>query len=77
MFAVDICAYAVMHNHTHIVFKIDWEKTLAWCSDEVVIQWTTLYKSSPNVERNMSGFKLTKAEKKVVAEDVEKWRHRL
>ena len=77
VFSIDICAYAVMQNHTHIVFRVDREKALAWCGDEIVSRWTTLYKPSPIVERYLDGFKLSKAEKKVVAEDIEKWRHRL
>lgn len=77
VFAIDICAYAVLHNHSHIVFRVDREKALAWSGDEVIAQWTSLYKPSPIVERYLDGFNLTTAEKKVVAEDIEKWRHRL
>ncbi|MBV2121889.1 MAG: transposase [Candidatus Thiodiazotropha sp. (ex Ctena orbiculata)] len=77
VFAIDICAYAVMHNHTHIVFRVDRERALAWGSGEVVTRWTALYKPSPVINRYLGGLKLSKAEKKVVAEDVEKWRHRL
>ncbi|MCU7805638.1 MAG: transposase [Candidatus Thiodiazotropha sp. (ex Lucinoma borealis)] len=77
VFSISICAYAVMHNHTHTVLKIDREAALNWCADEVISRWTRLYKPSPIVDRYLNGIKLTKAELDVVAEDIEKWRHRL
>jgi REP element-mobilizing transposase RayT len=77
VFSISICAYAVMHNHTHTVLKIDRDTALEWQDDEVISRWTKLYKPSPIVDRYLHGIKLTKAEMNVVAEDVEKWRHRL
>ncbi|MCG7985318.1 MAG: transposase [Candidatus Thiodiazotropha lotti] len=77
VFAIDICAYAVLHNHSHIVFRVDRERALLWSSDEVVTRWTNLYKPSPIVDRYLGGFNLSKAEKKVFDEDIERWRHRL
>jgi hypothetical protein len=66
-----------MHNHTHTVLRVDRESALDWCSDEVISRWTKLYKPSPIAERYLNGIELTKAELDVVAEEVEKWRHRL
>jgi hypothetical protein len=66
-----------MHNHTHTVLKIDRESALKWSDDEVISRWTSLYKPSPIVSRYLNGIKLSKAERDVVAEDIEKWRHRL
>jgi REP element-mobilizing transposase RayT len=77
VFSISICAYAVMHNHTHTVLKINREAALEWSDDEVISRWTKLYKPSPIVARYLYGTKLTKAEWDVVAEDIEKWRHRL
>jgi REP element-mobilizing transposase RayT len=77
VFSISICSYAVLHNHTHTVLKIDRESALKWRDDEVISRWTSLYKPSPIVSRYLDGIKLTKAELAVVAEDVEKWRHRL
>ena len=77
VFSISICAYAVMHNHTHTVVKVDREQALAWSRDEVITRWTTLYNPSSIVDRYLNGFKLTKAELQVVEEDIEKWRHRL
>jgi hypothetical protein len=66
-----------MHNHTHTVVKVDQQEALAWSHDEATNRWTALYKPSPIVDRYLNGIKLTKAEKSVVEEDIEKWRHRL
>jgi REP element-mobilizing transposase RayT len=77
VFSISICAYAVMHNHSHTVLKIDRDAALKWRNDEVISRWTKLYKPSPIVGRYLDGIKLTKAELDVVAEDIEKWRHRL
>ncbi|MES9851979.1 MAG: alpha-amylase family glycosyl hydrolase [Candidatus Thiodiazotropha sp. L084R] len=77
VFAIGICAYAVMHNHNHIVVKVDQSSALAWSNDEVISRWTSLYHPSPIVARYLEGIKLSKAEKRVVSEDIEKWRHRL
>jgi putative transposase len=77
VFAIDICAYAVMHNHTHIVVKVDQQRALAWDKNEVIDRWTTLYKPTPIVARYLAGIKLSKAEQAVVNQEIKKWRHRL
>ncbi|MCG7991561.1 MAG: transposase [Candidatus Thiodiazotropha lotti] len=77
VFSISICAYAVMHNHTHTILKVDREAALNWQDDEVISRWTLLYKPSPIVDRYLNGIKLTKAELDLFAEDIKKWRYRL
>ncbi|MEW8131756.1 MAG: alpha-amylase family glycosyl hydrolase [Candidatus Thiodiazotropha endolucinida] len=77
VFSISICAYAVMHNHTHTVIKVDREQAMAWSRDEVITRWTALYKPSPIIDRYLNNLKLSKAEHQVVEKDTEKWRHRL
>jgi hypothetical protein len=57
--------------------KIDRESALKWSNDEVIARWMAIYKPSPIVIRHLDGLKQTKAEQKVVAEEIDKWRHRL
>jgi len=38
-FAIDICAYAIMSNHYHLVFHVNKKKALAWSDDEVNARW--------------------------------------
>jgi hypothetical protein len=46
VFAIDICAYAVMHNHLHIVLHVDSEKVKSWSTDEVLQRWHQLFKGT-------------------------------
>jgi len=43
IFAIDVCAYAVMHNHTHVVLFVDSEQASAWSTAEVIKRWHLLY----------------------------------
>ena len=43
-FAVEICAYAIMSNHYHLVIRIDESLTKAWSDAEVIRRWTLLFK---------------------------------
>ncbi len=44
LFAVDICAYAVMSNHYHLVVKLDPSQAKQWSETEVLQRWCCLYK---------------------------------
>jgi REP element-mobilizing transposase RayT len=35
IFAIDICAYAVMSNHLHVVIKVDADKAKHWSDKDV------------------------------------------
>src|SRR5215510_1105776 len=44
LFAINICAYAVMSNHYHLVVFVDTERVKGWSEREVVRRWTQLFK---------------------------------
>ncbi|MGF1723978.1 alpha-amylase family glycosyl hydrolase [Photobacterium nomapromontoriensis] len=46
VFAIDICAYAVMSNHTHIVLHVDREQAQGWSQEEVMTRWHRVCKGS-------------------------------
>lgn len=46
LFAIEICAYAVMSNHTHIVLCINAEKAKKWTADDILIRWHQLHKGT-------------------------------
>ncbi|WP_212721283.1 transposase [Zooshikella ganghwensis] len=77
VFAIDICAYAVMSNHYHLVVRIDEEKAGQWSDDEVIRRWRKLYQGSPTIQRYLAGATLDKAELKVVNDIIQQWRVRL
>ncbi len=43
IFAVDICAYAVLSNHYHLVVKLDPPQAEHWSETEVLQRWQCLY----------------------------------
>ncbi|HSN71871.1 MAG TPA: hypothetical protein VLT59_10180 [Steroidobacteraceae bacterium] len=50
-FAIDICAYAVMSNHYHLVLHVDAERARQWTQEEVVRRWTRLFKRPTLIEQ--------------------------
>jgi REP element-mobilizing transposase RayT len=76
-FAVDLCAYAVMNNHYHIVLRIDVEAAKSFSDREVAERWTRIFKGSQVLRRWLRNERLTEAEQAVVADTVTEWRQRL
>ena len=77
IFAIDICSYAVMSNHYHIVIKIDAQAPQSWSFDEVIQRWLCLYKGPFLVQKYQKGETLDTAEQRVLEDTVEDWRTRL
>jgi len=46
IFAIDICAHAVMHNHLHVVLHVDSEQVKNWSTGEVLARWHQLFKGT-------------------------------
>jgi REP element-mobilizing transposase RayT len=46
VFAIDICSYAVMHNHLHLVLHVDVEQVKIWSTAEVLERWHKLFKGT-------------------------------
>ncbi|MCC2607880.1 transposase [Planctobacterium marinum] len=42
IFAIDVCAYAVMSNHTHLVLHIHKDLSDSWDTEEVIRRWHRL-----------------------------------
>lgn len=43
VFTIDIAAFAIMHNHYHIVVRVDNERIVELTTEEVLQRWTQLY----------------------------------
>jgi len=51
-FCIDICAYAVMSNHYHVVLHVDQSRAKNWTQEEVVERWLQLYQGSLSTVKN-------------------------
>jgi REP element-mobilizing transposase RayT len=55
VFAIDICAYAVMSNHYHLVLYVDQLRAQQLSEREVVDRWAQLYGFPRSVTRYLDG----------------------
>ena len=77
LFAVDICAYAVMSNHLHLVVKLNPDEVNALSNEQILERWTSLFKGPLLVQKWQSGETLHPAEQKAVEDCVDVYRQRL
>jgi len=77
VFAIDICAYAVMSNHYHLVLHVDQDQASTWSMDEVIDRWCVLFGGPLLVKRYQQGDPISVVERNAVSDIVELWRSRL
>lgn len=77
IFAIDICAYAVMSNHYHVVIHVDVERARHWHTGEVIARWTKLFGLPVLVDRYVRGQTTTSAEADKALTIIAQWRERL
>ncbi|WP_420553874.1 transposase [Neptuniibacter marinus] len=77
LFSIDICAYAVMSNHLHIVIKLCPTQAQNWSNTEVVTRWLSLFKGPLLIQQWQSGEPLSKAQLDTVSDMIEVYRERL
>ncbi|MCB1677235.1 MAG: transposase [Halioglobus sp.] len=75
VFAIDVCAYAVMSNHYHLVVKVG--SSCNWTDDEIIQRWLHLYKGPLLVQRYRNAEELSPAAQSTVTDIVAVWRARL
>ena len=77
IFAIDICAYAVMSNHVHVVLHINPAQSRQWSVEDVVMRWHRLYKGSFLSHRFLTGDPFSPAEQQAFEALVAQWRETL
>ncbi|MDH5425911.1 MAG: transposase [Gammaproteobacteria bacterium] len=77
IFCIDICSYAVMSNHYHVVLSIHKDQAQALSTLEVIDRWHQLFKGSFLSQRFLKNAALSKAELVALDKQVEIWRTRL
>ena len=77
VFAVDVCAYAVMSNHYHLVLRVNTAQAEAWSDQEVAEQWMKLFSGSLLVQRWLARTLDDIASEQRALEIIALWRKRL
>ena len=77
VFAIDICAYAVMSNHYHLVLRVNRHQAEIWNSHKVIEQWEKLHQLPQLITRYQRGETSTQAEKAEAERLIAIWRERL
>jgi REP element-mobilizing transposase RayT len=76
IFSIEICAYAVMSNHYHLVLYVNRERARKWSQRTVAEHWEQLFRLPPSVQRWKSGT-ASPAEAELAERFIERWRTRL
>src|SRR6266404_5016981 len=76
IFAIDLCAYAVLSNHYHLVLHVDVRRVREWSEREVVRRWTRLF-GKPDLVRRYLKEPVCTAEADAAKEIIDTWRARL
>ena len=77
LFAIDICAYAVMSNHLHLVVKLCPNERDELTDADIVERWTSLFKGPLLVQRWRAGEALGSAELQAASEYINGFRSKL
>ncbi|MBO1518955.1 transposase [Oceanisphaera pacifica] len=77
IFCIDICAYAVMSNHYHLVLKIDVQTHQSLSHQDVVFRWLQVYSGSLVAKKFLNDEVLTDAEQLLLDTDIANWHERL
>ena len=77
VFAIDVCAYAVMSNHTHTVLFVDEDTAKGWSTKEVLERWHQLFKGTLLTQQYCRGEEIPEYLTITLMETVEVYRNRL
>ena len=76
VFTIELCAYAVMSNHYHLVLHINHDKALSLSHDEVISRWGRLFRV-PDIVKSWQNSQTVAAQNEQVEKLVALWRQRL
>lgn len=77
VFTIDLCAYAVMSNHHHLVVRIDTEAAEALADEAVAERWGRLCELPAVVDRFLQGQALDSAQATAAVDRLAEYRRRL
>ena len=76
-FAIDVCAYAIMSNHYHLVLYVNETAAAGWTDDEVVKRWTRVFTHSQALLATLENNPGSTAVEQHYRRTVKQWRERL
>ena len=77
IFSIDICAYAVMSNHVHVVLHVDVKQLIAWTDNEIVRRWHLLHKGTLLTQMFARGDTLSQGQQLTLDDTIIEYRKRL
>ena len=77
VFALEVCAYAIMSNHYHLVLFVDLERSKEWSEEEVIARWSRIFQIPRLVDRYRRHELESTAEIEAARAKIKVWRKRL
>ena len=77
IFSVELCAYAIMSNHYHLVVRLNGEAANGWSEEEVMVRWDRLFSLPLLVANYRAGQTTTQVEQEKAQAIIAIWRERL
>ena len=77
LFAIDVCAYAVMSNHYHLVLKLCPGQLDNLSDEQIMDRWCAMFKGPLLIQRYRGGGTLSIPERSTVGDIVDVWRSKL
>ncbi|MCZ2720252.1 transposase [Marinomonas sp. 15G1-11] len=77
IFSIDICAYAVMSNHLHLVLHVDDKQAKNWSTHEVLRRWHYLHKGTLFTQQFARGEAMPEYAIELAESSAENYRERL
>jgi len=77
VFCIEVAGYAVMHNHYHVVLRVDLDRAAALSDDAVIQRWRKIYKGPELIQHYCDGVTLDEEQLQSVREIVAQWREQL
>lgn len=77
LFCIELCAYAIMSNHYHLVVRLNPAEASTWTDDDVLERWTALFRGPFLVQRYRAGDPLSAAELDTLRSVITVFRRRL